>query len=730
MNYYAKSDWKTTVKAHCDDVARLAESYGREIGMEHLAGTAALFHDAAKYADLFQDVLHKKAAGVDHACTGAAMFDLVTRRKCRHGVEAIAGHHDRIRSYPWLRPVLDEIQSSKPSPSIPSGKQPAAYGQAGLAAILERFKSERPDFEFQTLETLPATGNDWKSKLEYMLDARFLLSCLVDADYTSSRMESDGVPVVSPREKEFPARTYLENLRRYRSDVVKNSKADPKKNRLRNTIYDDCATAGKTPTDRFYTLTAPTGSGKTLGMLKFALERCAADPSKKRIIIVLPFLSISDQVEKIVRQIIPDCVVDNSQVDLDEDRREAAERWDADCIVTTTVQFFGSLFSDRPADCRKLHRMANAMLLFDEVQALPYSLSRALMHSLSHVSEKYNACICLSTATQPAYGKIKNLGFTAREIIRDVGTCFAEANTTGIEFREKPASLESIAEEATRYNNVCVIVNLKSHADAVYARWTAKNVENTFMLSTNIAPADRKTALDEIRRLQSEGRPVRVVSTQCIEAGIDLDFGKIFRTLAPLTALIQAAGRQNRNGTRPAGHITVFEPDTPSKYPDPDYERRSVLVKILLSEGMDVNSLNAVATYYERLFTDLDRRESYMSGLETLDFENFAAETRLIRRSGFRVIVPCESDIATYQSILNAMSDGTVTRGHLRKAAKITVQTYDEKGVRNHCTELLIHNRKTGAEIRTGIYILLNGHETCYDRRTGLRLSKDVDYIL
>ena len=91
MNYYAKSDWKTTVKAHCDDVARLAESYGREIGMEHLAGTAALFHDVAKYADLFQDVLHKKASSVDHACTGAALFDLVTSRKCRHGVEAIAG---------------------------------------------------------------------------------------------------------------------------------------------------------------------------------------------------------------------------------------------------------------------------------------------------------------------------------------------------------------------------------------------------------------------------------------------------------------------------------------------------------------------------------------------------------------------------------------------------------------------------------------------------------------
>lgn len=720
--YYAKSDGKTTVRMHTDDVSRLAGVYGREIGMENLAATAGMFHDIVKYGDVFAGVLSHVRTGVDHAASGALLFDMLTKGKFRYLSEVIAAHHGGLRRYEYLKPYFDRFVRTGIFDS-PSGKLPGVVSKQDSRTILSRFRSDRPDYKLPDLELFDCDLSNWKGKLHYMQQVRFLLSCLADADYTGSYLEEMGLPVLSIAEPPIQPEACLERLRTYRNRIIGNSTASDAKNALRNMVYADCTIAGQDLSHEFFKLTAPTGSGKTLGMLRFALERCRLDVSKKRIIIVLPFLSISDQVAKIVQEIIPGAIVDNSQTDLSDEERIMAETYAAPCIVTTTVQFFGSLFSDRPVDCRKLHRFANSVILFDEIQALPAVLSRALMQSLHYLSERFHSCICLSTATQPAYSALPGLDFHATEIILNVNACFAMAPSTPIRFDASLKSLSDVACASAKYDNTCVIVNLKSHASSIYATWMAAGLPNCFLLSTDLCSSHRLDTLMEIQALQARGEPVHVVSTQCIEAGVDLDFEQVFRALAPLPSMLQAAGRQNRNGCYASGHVIIFEPEEKHRYPGTDYERQAVLAKSLFAEGVDLNSLAGIDIYYGRLFEYLTYSEPYAHSLSIMDFHQFAQDMRLIDDSGYRVIVPYK--LGPYQTVLAAVESNQVSKRHLRETASITVPVYDRGDWQVYCKELLIQNRQNGIEYRTGVYILLEACADCYDKCTGLRFMGD-----
>lgn len=733
--YYAKSDGRTTVAKHLEDVAFLAGEYGRDVGMPGLARTAGWLHDTGKYGEAFQDVLSGKRTGVDHACPSAALAYYITGGKVRQAYEAIAAHHSRLENLELLEPTFQGLLKGKLQ-GCPSGRQASLTGfdkntgRGGFAEALRLLKSDFPGFKPEALEIRRFDFLAWKGCLDYMLSTRMLFSCLVDADYTASAAESVGRdagmadgdgdrdgPDIRPED----ALIALEN---YRTGLGISSEASYGVCRLRNRVYFDCMRAGQDAGNNFFTLTAPTGSGKTLGMLKFALERCRADRTKKRVIFVLPYLTISDQVEDVVREIIPDAVIDNSQTGLDESQRETAARWSAPCVVTTTVQFFQSLFSDRPGDCRKLHRIANSVILLDEVQALPVGLSRVLIQTLNLLAREYNSCICLSTATQPAYDYLPGLDFSPKEIIEDKEKCFRMVERTGINFNLAPRGLESVADEALDEHDVCVITNLRAHARTVYERWKSKGTEDIFLLSTDLCGLHRRDVLREIKRRQSYGRTAHVAATQCIEAGVDLDFGMVYRALAPLWALIQAAGRCNRNGKLFTSRcIRIFEPDEKHKYPDAEYERQALLVKVLLASGEDLNSLGGIEVYYKKLFAGLREPEGLVRSLTGLDYQGAAKATALIARSGYRVIVPYDELI--WHETLDAVRENRVSRGDLRRTAGLSVPSYDLNAVERHCQELVLRNRRTGRETRTGTYILLPGHESCYDSRTGLRLSGD-----
>lgn len=292
-----------------------------------------------------------------------------------------------------------------------------------------------------------------------MLYTRMLFSCLVDADYTASAMNDESTYLDHAEDDYFAPQTLLEKLYAYRNDIKQHSTADQALNSYRDQVFEQCGKMGSEP-EGLYTLTAPTGTGKTLALLHFALRHCLKH-GKKRIIIVLPFLTLAEQSAKTYSQIIPNVLIDHSQSNLPESARELAARWSSPVIITTSVRFFESLFSDRPAVCRKPHNIANSVVIFDEAQSLPADLTSATLRAVNELCGRYHTTVVFSTATQPDFSARKGLAWAPREIFPENKKVFATLQRVEVEWRigaETP--LETIAEEMSRCDSVCVIVNL------------------------------------------------------------------------------------------------------------------------------------------------------------------------------------------------------------------------------------------------------------------------------
>lgn len=741
--YLAKSSsydgHPVSVREHNRDVAELARSYGEPLHMARRAELAGLLHDFGKYGDLFADVLDGKATGIDHAGPGAAvLYSTKARMGVRDIIEAIAGHHGGLVPLERLEGYLRSILVDDRMPVGPDGKRPSVSGKTAMAAATDVFLGETPEYSdvVRHLERLPSVlgnGADWKDRLGYMLATRYLMSCLVDADWSASAFMESGDEADRAEGPGIDVATCMAGLNAYRDGVCSISKASPEVNSVRDQVYRDCGMAGGGDS-KFMTLTAPTGSAKTLGMIHFALRRMARDSSKRRIIFVLPYLTLTNQVADVVRNIFPDVLVDTSQDYDPEADRSLSSRWTSPVVVTTTVQFFGSLFGSRTGDLRKVHRISDAVILFDEIQSLPYSMSLHAVQALHDVSVWFNNDILLSTATQPAYAALDGLDWSVEEVVRDVPGLFGRTPGTGLAFDLDPVPLADVAREAAGVRNSCVIVNLKRHAMAVYDAWLEAGVENVFLLSTQLCPAHRRKVIEEIRGLQSGDKTVHVVSTQCIEAGVDLDFEQVFRALAPLPALVQSAGRQNRNGRYARGNVRVFVPDVSERgerlYPGSDYERQAAIVRRLLGNMDDVCGLDGIRAYYEALFSSAKTPKALEAALDGLDYEAYSRESRLIRNSGLSVVVPY--DKTAYLELLGSVHDGSVRRDQLLRTAHTTVQSYDRANVEKHCAEVLLTNRKTGVSAPTGTWILLDGHECCYRPDVGLVFDGETDdvYIL
>ena len=249
--------------------------------------------------------------------------------------------------------------------------------------------------------------------------------------------------------------------------------------------------------------------------------------------------------------------------------REHIARWDQPFLITTSVRFFESLFSDHPADCRKLHNLANSVILFDEAQSLPVSLITPTLHTVQELCTRYGCSMVFSTATQPDYTGLQGNNWSAIELLPEHPEFYHALRRTKVCWEiETPVPLEEIADRMARAQNVCTIVNLRTHARKLY-RILAERCppEEIFLLSTDLCPAHRTEVIQTIRQRQKDKQACRVVSTQCIEAGVDLDFDQLFRALAPLEAIIQAAGRCNRNGSRICAEICVFIPAEDRLFP-------------------------------------------------------------------------------------------------------------------------------------------------------------------
>lgn len=714
-------------KEHLQNTGLLAREYGFPVHLKHEAELAGTLHDVAKYSVPFQQVLTGTRTGIDHALPGAAI--LPDRPYMRIVKEAIAGHHGRLRSYESLLPYMRQVTTCVGTVTCPSGKMSAIAGPQDAALAMAEFQKDFPtflkNFPYAMLDLNKLSGPKWQEKLYRMLLTRFLSSALTDADYTDSEYWETGKLLrEAPR---LDPDACLARLDAYRTGILQAAKLNnavrPRIVRARNMVYQDCAAAGRSRHE-FMTLSAPTGSAKTLGLLRLALERMKADPSKKRIIIVLPYLAISDQVEDVVRNVIPDVLVDNSLAEHGPDQRELTQRWSAPCVITTTVQFFESLFSDKPGKCRKLHRYANSVILFDEIQALPHHVTRYALEMLHWLSQRYNSTIVLSTATQPKYQIIPELDFGPHEIVSDVDKCWDLMKPTRLSFRHAPMKLSFVAYLASKYANCCVITNTRAHALEVYQSWQARGMADVFLLTTDLCPLHRREVIKRVKARQQAGETVHVAATQCIEAGIDLDFQKIFRAMAPMSALVQSAGRQNRNGKYPRTKITVFVPrrSKPGQrlYPDDAYEYQASIVQVMEKRGVDMNTPDAMRTYYDTLFRNFAEPADLNGSLMAVDFEDFARLSRLIGHKGCQVVVPY-GDV--YDTILDHVNGDRITRRDLRDASAVSVHSFDMDSVAKYCQELVWTNPHTGVRVPTGVHVLLPAYAGFYKNDVGLRFD-------
>ena len=740
--YYAKSGGsagKVSNQEHLAKTARQARLFGQEIGQPEAAELAGQLHDFGKYSRRFQDVLAGTCHGIDHALPGAAFLYYYKKLeqkktlwpKYEPVVEAIQGHHDGLVSLQALAAVFRQVWSSPDADCCPSQKLPALCGPEQYTRAWQAFQTDFPGIRLPRL-----SPREYQNQTENMLDTRMLFSCLVDADYSVSASDSDPDYLLKNSGSPLDADAALKKLYARREELRTNSRADAALNAIRDQVFDACGCAGEAAPGLF-TLTAPTGVGKTLAMLHFALRHCKKN-GLRRIILVLPFLTLAEQSEQEYAAILPELLTDHSQSQLTEQTRELASRWDSPMILTTSVNFFESLFAARPTDCRKLHSIAGSVVLFDEAQSLPAELAPTTVQAVNALCRKYRCTMVFSTATQPDLSALPQTVWQPTEILPNNRELYARMRRVQVEWRlfkdnsrSQNPSLAEIASEMAQETSVCAILNLRRHARTLLEALRAFcPEEEVFLLTTDLCPAHRLEIVRQIKARLREGLPCRVVATQCIEAGVDLDFAVLYRALAPLESIIQAAGRCNRNGRLPqGGRVVVFEPGEPGRlYPGDTYERAASIVKMLWADrgALDWNDPEEIAAYYHVFFRDTKPKPALEAALDAKDYPRVAKEYRLISKTGVQVIVPWEGQRQQFEEIARAALEQSITASLLRHAAPLTVSCFEKDWVEQHATPLRFAGSYASHTAETGFYLLNCGHEHFYDNKMGLMTTSTM----
>jgi CRISPR-associated helicase Cas3/CRISPR-associated endonuclease Cas3-HD len=740
--------------------------------MEHLARTAQLAkefasgfapfeaeiagygHDIAKYGELFQRRLHGEASGIDHWSLGAWILLQHYKETGLAAALAIQGHHIGLqsgRNIDSLRPdVLAachplKLVLSEPDPSVLEKRYIADGGV---------FPSPPPGVSSRFLRDVQSQHN-----LAAMLDVRMLFSALVDADFIATEAHfnrsEDGTYKYRPPGRTLAVDQALARLDSHLAEIRAKSKADPAVRALREDLQRTCMEAADRPPG-LYTLTAPTGSGKTIAMLIFAL-RHALRHGLRRIIVVLPFLSIIEQTAAVYRSIFgeddlhPYVLEDHSLAEVetcakgpDESRaRLLAEDWDAPVIITTSVRFCESLFANRPSACRKLHNIAGSVVLWDEVQTLPAHLAVPTLAALSHLKEAFGCSVVLSTATQPAFGSLSAhvsrhapAGWEAQEIVPPELGLFRRVQRVRVHWPGeglRTTTLEEVAEKMAHCPQALAIVNVKRHSRKLY-KLLAERVEKKglYHLSTDMCPAHRTDVLSEVRSRLEAGLECRLVSTQCVEAGVDIDFPVVFRAWGPLEALAQAAGRCNREGHLAEGEFHVFLPPIDQEaYPDQTYSAAASEVRKLALERGGTLDLQDPALFldYYREFYDLANVVNEDKGLfefiKTCNFAEVAERYHLIDNPTINVLVPYGRRIDEYRELRQIGLNQGLSRDWVHRARRLAVSLYRSAEGRSTGDDWLEPVKYRGDE--TGWYVYLDDRD--YSEELGL-IIPDVPRVL
>lgn len=620
-------------------------------------------HDLGKYSELFQKKIRNNLdVHVDHSTAGAKEMQ---KNNMLSASFAIAGHHG----------------------GIPNGLDTS---ESNLINRVNKRELEPYD-EYREEISLESVREPKLPAFDHAFFTRMLFSALVDADFLDTEQAVRGKAADRGNYDSIDALydKLMEHIRPWRSITEQT----PKLNRIRTEILEQCIKTGEEGRG-LYSLTVPTGGGKTVSSLAFALTHAKMN-HLDRIIYVIPYTSIIEQTVDVFRKILGEENVlahySNSLLDFDEgdsdfyDKHKLSiENWDAPVIVTTNVQFFESLYSNKVSKCRKLHNIANSVIIFDEIQMIPLGCIKPCVKAIQTLVQSYSASAIFCTATQPALDRWMS-PMLAKEICWNYQDVFCKLKRTQIKHMGI-VSEDELFQKIYAEQQVLVIVNTKKEAQNLYQRFSSE--KRVFHLSTYMTPSDRKRTLDCIRESLKNGEKCRVISTSLVEAGVDLDFPTVYREMAGLDSIIQAAGRCNREGRRSVEESFAWVFQLDEKIPKM-IEKNTLMTEETLQKYGNYDSLDAVQYYFTALQSlDEEALDQYrvLEGFErNLDgvafpFKRVAEKFHLIDSDTKMLIIQNDEEACRLMDELQTkIRNGENFRSVLKRAGFYAINIYERE---------------------------------------------------
>jgi len=693
MKFYAhtfgenKEDWQLLYD-HLTQTAELAYKFGKDSELSDLAYITGMLHDIGKYSDAFQKKLLGSSIHVDHSTAGGKEICEFTKNDKLKSIigfliaYCVVGHHSGLPDY-GSSVDLDTEGTLK----------------ARLKKNLEEYSAYRNEIDlfkiklpvFKQLRPSTKTGGFTLSFF-----TRMLFSCLVDADY------QDTENFITRGEKKrggyYGIPWYREQFIRF---LEKFENPTNPINDKRTEILQTCIKKANYEPGLF-TLTVPTGGGKTFASMAFALNHAYIN-QLNRIIYVIPYTSIIEQNASSFKEVLGEHNVlehhsnfdwksENWKLSVDylddhsnnaiEKLKLSAENWDIPIIVTTNVQFFNSLFANRSRGCRKIHNIAKSVIIFDEAQMLPLDYLKPCIYAISELISNYGSSAIFCTATQPSIERFMPGKVQFQELApnpKELYQFFKRVRVCSI----GKLSDSDLMEKINFNDQVLCIVNTRKHAKGLFDMLSGKD---GFHLSTLMCPIHRKETIKEIKNRLKNSIPCKVISTQIMEAGIDVDFSTGYRALSGLDSLIQAAGRVNREGKHKEGIMHVFEVDSEFVKKTPAYIQQGAALakKILRDFPDDPISLQAIYAYYnelyqlqsEKTFDMKDIINCFEHGIPEFDFKTAADRFNLIENISVPLIIPYDADA---ENLIHQLKYTEFPKSIIRRLQSYTVNIYERE---------------------------------------------------
>jgi len=683
---------------HLKAVSQLTSLRAEKFGAGRLGAIVGLLHDLGKYTREFQDYIAGRGSSPDHATAGAREIQRLAaavgsdRFAALIGTYCIAGHHSGLPNWRGDRAMSERLLKKLPELDL-AWQSELAPDAGGLFPTDFKWHEDKSRRAFQ----LAMLG-------------RMLFSCLVDADYRDTEKfyaaaEGNGV------DRDWPALAatidgLIARFDAHMADMAAGAAGSPLGS-LRAEILGHAR--GKATLSRgVFTFGVPTGGGKTLASLGFALDH-AKTHHMERIVYGIPFISIIDQTATIFRDVLGEehvlehhSAIDDMRQDREPPEREgerevrdkmrlAMEDWAAPVVVTTNVQLFESLFANRASRCRKLHNLVNSVIILDEAQTIPLPVLRPCVAALGELVRNYRCSIVLCTATQPALAMPRFKGgfdlSKERELASDPPALARALKRTTLTIRPEPLTDAELVNEIAVVDQALVIVNSRRHALDLYRAAKAAALAAVVHLTTRQTAADRRRILGAIRDDLKAGRHCRVIATSLVEAGVDLDFPLVWRAQAGLDQIAQAAGRCNREGRRSVDDsiVSVFRPA--EAIPPPEIRPFIEAMQRVIPHHDDLFSPAAIQRYFNEVYwqrgekrldqirvrgadgaiEDLSVLDAFLVGRDILDFPyRLIAEGFHLIESGMEPVVVAIQNEA--REVVGRLHAGTIGPGAAARA--------------------------------------------------------------